>query len=145
MNYCESIAGSYSLRGRRITGLFELDKSSDHTQSHVIMLWTLKFKLVNPPWGNTYILTKWAPCICTAVPRTAKHWTRFKESRLTTFSSISSIKSNNSSFSIEAHVPTPRFRLRDMARVPYACAQPYHPGSGSHGPMDSCFVLIRTH
>ena len=27
--------------------------------------------------------------------------------------------------------------------APYACAQPYHPGSGSH--MDSCFVLVRTH
>ena len=31
----------------------------------------------------------------------------------------------NVNFSTEAHVPTPRYG-------PYACAQPYHPGSGSH-------------
>ena len=31
--------------------------------------------------------------------------------------------------STEAHV-----QLRGM-QVPYACAQPYHPGSGSHGQL----------
>ena len=42
----------------------------------------------------------------------------------------------NTNFNTEEHgTPTQRYGL-----LPYACAQPYHPGSGS-----SCFVLARTH
>ena len=38
---------------------------------------------------------------------------------------------------VSTEAPTPRLtprELHDMA-IPYACAQPYHPGSGSHGQL----------
>ena len=41
----------------------------------------------------------------------------------------------------EAHLPTPRFNSA-VWPVPYAYAQPYHPGSGSHGQL---FLLVGGH
>ena len=66
----------------------------------------------------------------------------------TLFRATPSMFSNNTNFSTETHVPTPRF-----PPVPYACAQPYHPGSSSHILVEDfwveiamdCFVLIRFH
>ena len=41
---------------------------------------------------------------------------------------------SNTNLSTEAHVPTLRFNSAAWP-VPYACTQPYHPGSGSHGQL----------
>ena len=47
----------------------------------------------------------------------------------------SKYSSEHTNLSTEANVPTPRFVNSAVWPVPYACAQPYRPGSGRYGRM----------